>query len=674
MRRLVSMLVLCTLLFEAHAQKAPIKFGDVPLEQLKMTRYDKDSSAAAVVLADYGETVIDYNQTTGFEMNFERIRRIKILTKDGLAQADFSIMLYHNNSGDDEKITGLKAVTYNLENGKVVESKVKTDGIFKEKFDANRDLMKLTWPNVKEGSVIEITYSVNSDFFFNLQDWQFQDDIPVVWSEYRTRIPEYFTYDKYMQGYIPLVINEQTKLPRSINLSSIDRGSATLSRSTATTISNESINYTENRFRWVAQNVPAFKPEPFITTANDYISEIKFELSYTRFPNGGTTNYMGSWEDINKQFAESENFGAHVKGNGFLKKTVDGITAGLTTPEEKMNALCNYVKQNIAWNEVYRDYATSIKKVFEEKKGNSGEINLLLISMLEKADLTVYPVLISTRNHGFLRENIPVSTQFNSVICQVQVGDKSFLLDATEKLLPVGALPEQCLNGKGLAISKDGYRWVDLQSPGRSRTIVNVDLTLNNSGELKGTMQIDKSGYHGLKSRKNYFSKGEPDYIKDFLGSRSWELSKSEFRETKEIQNPFKEIHELNISDHVTSAGNVLYMNPFLLNREESNPFKPEKREYPVDYGSPFDQMYVIKVVVPDDYIVEELPKSKIFMLPGSAAKYLYNVTQLGNTISITSNISINKSLFTQDEYPNLREFYNQVVAKQAEQIVFKKK
>jgi hypothetical protein len=36
--------------------------------------------------------------------------------------------------------------------------------------------------------------------------------------------------------------------------------------------------------------------------------------------------------------------------------------------------------------------------------------------------------------------------------------------------------------------------------------------------------------------------------------------------------------------------------------------------------------------------------------------------------------MSINKTLFAQDEYPNLREFYNQVVAKQDEQIVLKKK
>ncbi|NOS56680.1 MAG: DUF3857 domain-containing protein [Cyclobacteriaceae bacterium] len=138
-------------------QKPPIKFGNIPMEDMKMTVYDKDSSASAVVLADYGESTISYNQTEGFQLFFERIRRIKILTKDGLKWADFSIPLYHDGTSD-EKVTSLKAVTYNLENGKIVESKAKGEAIIKEKYDENLNYTKISLPNVKVGSVIEISY------------------------------------------------------------------------------------------------------------------------------------------------------------------------------------------------------------------------------------------------------------------------------------------------------------------------------------------------------------------------------------------------------------------------------------------------------------------------------------------------------------------------------------
>lgn len=44
-----------------------------------------------------------------------------------------------------KKILRLKAITYNLENGKIVEIKLKNDGIFKENYDANTDLVKITF-------------------------------------------------------------------------------------------------------------------------------------------------------------------------------------------------------------------------------------------------------------------------------------------------------------------------------------------------------------------------------------------------------------------------------------------------------------------------------------------------------------------------------------------------
>jgi hypothetical protein len=106
----------------------------------------------------------------------------------------------------------------------------------------------------------------------------------------------------------------------------------------------------------------------------------------------------------------------------------------------------------------------------------------------------------------------------------------------------------------------------------------------------------------------------------------------------------------------------------------ESNPFSLEERQYPVDFGHPIDHTYVCKIKIPDGYRVDELPVSKVLMLPGNAARYSYSVSQLGDVVNLTSTFQINKSIFVQTEYANLREFYTQVVGKQAEQIVFKKK
>lgn len=654
----------------AYAQKAPIKFGDVPIEDLKMTVYDKDSSASAVVLADYGESFLSYNQEKGFVLNHERITRIKILTKDGLKWADRFIYVY-NQGDNEEKVTSLKGVTYNLENGKVVETKLKNESIFKEKQSENVDVMKVAFTNVKEGSIIELSYKILSDFIFNFQDWEFQESIPVRISEYRARVPEYFQYDKYMQGYITLATVEETTAPNSITITSkerSDRGNVS-----QTQFYSDKIDFQEKRYRWVAKDVPAFKEEPHMTTYRDYISKINFELSYAKFPNSPIKNYTTTWADINKLYAESESFGREVTGNGFLKKTVEEITAGMLSPEEKIAALHNYVRNNFLWDGSTRSFVSgSLRKVVDEKKGNSGELNLLLASMIEKTGIQVLPVLISTRDHGFLREHIPATNQFNNVICVARFDGKQILLDGTEKLLPVGFLPERCLNGKGFAVAKEGHQWIDLKAPAKSRKTTSIELTLSPTGEFTGTIKQDLSGYYGVKERKAYLSKGEADYVKDFK-EENWEITKSEFQNLKELQAPFKEIYTVEIHDHVTMGGNTMYFNPLFKWQMNENPFKLEKREYPVDYGSAFDEMTMTKINLPAGYAIEEAPQSKIFVLPDNAGKLLFNVNVTDQIISITSSLQINRSLFTQEEYENLREFYARIVAKHAEQVVLKK-
>jgi hypothetical protein len=132
--------------------------------------------------------------------------------------------------------------------------------------------------------------------------------------------------------------------------------------------------------------------------------------------------------------------------------------------------------------------------------------------------------------------------------------------------------------------------------------------------------------------------------------------------------------HELSIDDYSDVAGGNIYLNPLVTGRIVDNPFKAKERIYPVDFGSPFEEILISKIEFPEGYTIDEIPQSKAFALPGNGGRYIYNVLTTDNSISVTSSFSIAKSLYTQAEYPILREFYNQVVAKQAEQIVLKKK
>jgi hypothetical protein len=247
-------------------------------------------------------------------------------------------------------------------------------------------------------------------------------------------------------------------------------------------------------------------------------------------------------------------------------------------------------------------------------------------------------------------------------------------MDATDKLLPMGVLPERCLNGEGLVISKTRHGWIKLNTKTKARTVVSADFILDSKGELKGNLNYTRDGYHAHYMRKEYLSKGEETYLKNFLASKAWTLEKSDFQNIKTIEQSAKQSHSLTISEHVSVAGDVMYISPFVTSRLEENPFKLPNREYPVDYGASIDDTYMCKFTLPEGYVIDEMPQSKVIMLPGGVAKYSFNCSQIGNVLSIVSSFQINKGLFLQNEYADLREFYNQVVAKQAEQVVLRKK
>ncbi len=672
--RVTLLLLVIGLLISLHGlgQKAPIKFGEVSIEELQLIKYDKDTAASAVVLCDYGQSKMVYNQQKGFAISFQRILRVKILNKNGYSYADQSIRLYSVNSAE-ERLGSLKAVTYNLENNKIVESKMKNDAVFKEKADENNTYVKFTLPNIREGSVFEVSYDVTSEFLYNFQDWDFQTTIPTVLSEYRVYIPEYFHYEKYMQGYVPVDEQEESQKRATVNITYRDQSNEEFRTGARSMSQTETVDYTEYFYRWATRNVPAFKEEPFMNNYRDYIARLNFELAYTQFPNSPRKDYIGTWEKVNKEFLESESFEGYVNGAGVLKKTVE-TTATSQDQLENAARLYQYVKDNVEWNGNYRMFASdNPKAVLENKKGNAAEINLLLVNLFRKAGLESYPVLISTRNHGFIRKSYPLVSQFNYVICALIRDGKYVLLDATDRSLPMMILPERCLNNEGLMISEKGPSWVNINPTFKSRTVTSYTLSADADGALKGPVTFVREGFDAQRSRKSYTAKGEKEYVTSVASDRHWEIEKSTFENMTNLSLNPKEVHEATLSEYAQVAGPTIYLNPLIEGRMEENPFKSESRVYPVDFGSPFERICTGKISIPSGYVVEELPATKGFNLPGGG-RYSYNIMVNGDIIQFTSQFVISKPLFSQEEYHSLKEFYNQVVSKQSEQIVLKKK
>jgi hypothetical protein len=421
----------------------------------------------------------------------------------------------------------------------------------------------------------------------------------------------------------------------------------------------------------IMKDAPAFRVEPYLTTPDDYVSGMNYYITEIFIP-GKFFKLDRTWNGIAKNYDKSSDFGGLTRVTGWLDKTVEPLVAGITGPEDKAKKIYEYVKTNIVWNEmVDRIPDHSLRKVLEEKKGSSSEINILMIAMMKRAEVEAYPVLLSTRKHGVIRQFTPHDAQFNDVVCAIKIDGKFKLLDGTIKGLPYNALPERCLNGEGLLVREGGGDWIPLVSS-KARTTYTATLKVKADGELNGSLAIARDGLHGGDMRHDFTALGQTKYVSAAFEGKGWEISKSEFVNMDQTASPAQEVHQVIIRDHVQANGDVMYINPYITGIEE-NKFKSEKREYPVDIPTPFDHFYTTRIELPEGYKVEELPANKVFVLPDNGGKFLYSATQLGNVINFTSQLSITKNLITPDKYMNLREFYAMVVAKQAEQIVLKK-
>ncbi len=219
---------------------------------------------------------------------------------------------------------------------------------------------------------------------------------------------------------------------------------------------------------------------------------------------------------------QKEWFGAEIrKADGIVDQDLDPLINGITDPLEKAKVIHSFVRDWYIWDGRRSKYSDDgLRKAYDQKKGSSGDINLTLIGALKYADLNVEPVILSTRENGLVNSLYPVISDFNYVIAKLNIGDKVYLLDATDDFSPFGMLPERCLNGQGRVLNDKETYWLDLKPTDKEKTVTVGNFKLASDGIAKGNVQISSFGYSAVKTRKNIQAAGgDKEYVESTLRS-----------------------------------------------------------------------------------------------------------------------------------------------------------
>jgi hypothetical protein len=619
-------------------------------------------SSGAVILADIGEVHFVGNEQSWFSYVYQRHTRIKILNKKAFDIATVHIPLYRP-SEDPEKLDRVAASTYNLENGQVTEVKLEKKDIFEDRKHKEYTETRFTLPGVREGSIIDYSYTVNSSYDAFLPTWQFQSErCPCLWSELMVEIPQALFYIVVKQGVHPYSVDKGSEGANTYRLGDKNGSSMT-------------VNATVTKHHWVMKDIPAFQEEPFLFCPENYVDKIDFQLAKT-YDGEQFHDYYNSWKQATEQLMSNNFFGATLDNDDpSVTDCIHKAVAGGGDFAGQAREIYYYLTNNFTCDDHNNMYIrNSLSDVVRKRSGTVGDINLLLVAMLRKIGLNADPVVLTTRGQGFNLATYPVLERLNYVIARARIGDKVVYLDAAQPKLGFGQLDGDCYNGHARIISLKDSGSVFLESDSlleRKTTVVFISSS-DKGGEV-GTWQSTLGPQESYELREHVSEGGEKAFFQNIQTQYGEDIVISDggVDSLDQPEEPVNVHYSFSIRSGEGEA--KIYLNPFIGAGLRKNPFLAADRKYPIEMPYVSDELYVLTLQIPDGYTVEELPKSAKATLNGSDGTFDYLIGAEGGIVQLRCRLKLNKAIFAPEDYGSLRDFYALVVQKEAESIVLKK-
>jgi hypothetical protein len=632
--------------------------GDVSAQTFAPSVYSIDSSAGAVILFDLGTVSFDPSSSNGHQFSYilEKHTRIRLLRKTAFNLATFTLSAYRRGPASPE-IQNFKGETYNLEDGKVVTTRLDKSNIFKDQ-SGDFNIERVVFPNVKEGCVIEYSFRIVYPGFQYIPTWTFQGSYPELWSEYDITVPTLYDYAVRHQGYqkyvVDSVIYSDAMFP--INFGGF---SGTWTGRTIRRI-------------WALRDVPALeKAEPYTTTLKNHLSKIDFQLSAVH-ANGYDRTYRTTWNELADELLKRDNFGASLGDrNRWLDDELKTVTIGAGSQRQRLQKVFDYVRDRFDCNNVEGLYMSqSLKKVWEEKKGNIADINLLLTALCRHEGMDASPVILSTRLHGYAVEDYPLLSDYNYVIARVQLGDSTWLLDASKPYIGFGQLPELCYNGWARAIDSS-FAQIPLFPDSVTETRQTTVRLENTDSGYTGTYHRSNGIFESMTIRNRLRKESVDDFFE------SLRKTMADYKQMDEYGFDSLNVPEVDLGWHYRMKYNfrngTIYFNPIFHERFNSNPFRSPVRHYPVEMPFCINNSYVLNMDIPRGYRVEQLPQSQRVKLEDSSGIFEYLISADDSTIRFRTQLTIRKTNYPLGEYQGIRDFFSHIVAKEKEPIVLKK-
>jgi hypothetical protein len=644
----------------AYAQKENVTENEILLkEYLQKNKFDIDSTAQAIVLYEKGSSWLADNV-----LEYRIERTIKFLGDGAINDLGVINIPYNYRSS----VTKIEGTTYNLEGGKIIVQSLDGSEILKERMNENVSVSKFNLPGIKKGSIIHYSYSIFKRETLLIPDWDFQNDYPTLYSEYNLTAPAFISYNSIERLSVPM---RHVKKKKEL-------------------VDCESCSYSENfgasseaNHTWVRRNILAFKSEPYMSSPDNFRERVKINIVSIQ-NNGYKDKIFNNWEDFTKKFFyKDKDFAGQVfSGNNFLSEKVEALIANQKTELEKAQAIFSFVRSNITLTkaETGSQLTLNIKDIFTRKTGNIEGINLLLTAMLRKAGLDSEPIVLSTKDNERLNMVYVDPGNINYLASKLVIDKKVYLLDASNKYYPFNVLPYDCYNGYCRTISENGGSSLTLDPDSiKNKTTIIVKL-VPSSDSSKLLLKVDEQyGVFSAIAHRNQWA-GDTAAVRKSIakgfssGNLTTSITDVAVKNLTDPDVPLNLHYEM-LMNFDRKVGTI-YLDPFFSKFFAKNPFPSGKRMYTVEMDYLQDINYILRLELPQGYVVDDYPKSAIIQYGDEQVLVMKNIMEYDEAsriFSLNSRFISKTTLFPAEDYESLRNFYGNVIEEQGKKLIIKK-
>ena len=377
---------------------------------------------------------------------------------------------------------------------------------------------------------------------------------------------------------------------------------------------------------WLASrtNVPSFRDEPrmppedmvrpwMLLTGSrlSVTSASAFSFTFAIKDPSNPGRYWGAFS-----LERAPLFKFMTKSSGDIKTAAAEITAGASTPDDKLRKIyefCQSQINNTSFDTTLTDEqqqklpeVKSISDVLKRKSGKSQYIDMLFGALANAAGFETRIAFTGNRSEMFFDPSMTNESLIHAAAIAVKVGEEWKLFNPGVSFLPYGMLVWYEEDTWALLVGDKAFVWhqTPITEFGKSAAKRDGKFKLLEDGTLEGDVRIEYTGQPALTYRlENYDESANKreESLKDEIKGRisAAEISEVKIENLTDSAKPLIHEYKIRVPGYAQKTGKRLFLKPGFFEYGSDALFSSASRKYDIFFRYPWSEADKIDIKLP---------------------------------------------------------------------------